>query len=324
MATALQARFAGGRVAVGAAGTAVVAHLRFAARAVAAVVRDVRTTRVTSGAVPLAEPGIWTAAVIRVQHLVNDLKEIGQSAGAQGLLQGESGVSFAQSVAHHMWMGDVGMAVRTTRTDGLNQIRRGKGRIRPRFPIQDDAEGAQVNVFQDDRLGDDRQRPLAQIDLAHFKLLPESAEFFIDLGCGRSCWGEVTRSEAFEGVRDLAFTGFQLRVQLLGNQLGGELPISLFHARQPCRENVQLLKAPAIQGDRVAVAGTGLQKLFQVSGSAPEQRIKWGHSVDSRVRGKQKIQPAVARRAERPAGWSGATSLANAVRSGQHLQSWSA
>ena len=118
--TALQAGLAGGRVAVGAAGTAVVTHLGLADIAIAAVTGDMCSTGVTIGAVPVAERGIRTVTVIGVQHLVDDLKEIGQSAGAQGLPHGTGGISFTQAVAHHMRMRDVGLAVRTTGTDGLN------------------------------------------------------------------------------------------------------------------------------------------------------------------------------------------------------------
>ena len=233
-----------------------------------------RSTGVTIGAVPVAERGVRAVTVIRVQHLVDDLKEIGQPPGAQGLPHGTGGISFTQAVAHHMRMRDVGLAVRTTGTDGLNQIWRDCGRIRSPFPIQDDAERTQVDVFQDDRLGDDRQRPLPQIDLTHLKLLAESAELLVNRGCGRRFGSGETCREAFEDARDLGFTGSQFRMQLLGHPPGRELPVKLFHARQPRGENVQLLKAPGIQSDWVAVVGTGLQKLFQVSGSTPEQRIK--------------------------------------------------
>ena len=47
-------------------------------------------------------------------------------------------------------------------------------------PMQDNPKGPQLDFVQDDRLRDDRQGPIPQIDGATLKLVPESEEFLIE------------------------------------------------------------------------------------------------------------------------------------------------
>lgn len=90
--------------------------------AVTAVVSGMRATSMAVDAVPLFEARIRTVAVIGVEYLDNNLKEVGQAPAAECLPQDLFGISLAQPIPGHVRMRDIGAALRTTRMNGLHRV----------------------------------------------------------------------------------------------------------------------------------------------------------------------------------------------------------
>ncbi len=90
--------------------------------AVTAVMSGVRATSMAVDALPLVETRIRTVAVISVEHLDNDVEEVGQTPAPERLPQDMGGIPLTQPIPNHVRMRDIGSALRTTRMNGLHRV----------------------------------------------------------------------------------------------------------------------------------------------------------------------------------------------------------
>ena len=104
-------------------------------------------------AFPRTEGRIRAAAVVGVEHPVDDLEKVGQAAGLQCPPQDKLGFSFTQAIIHDVRVRDFGPGLGTAWVEGLHPKRCWRRVGVLRFPVQGDAKRSQVHFFQLDRFG---------------------------------------------------------------------------------------------------------------------------------------------------------------------------
>ena len=132
--------------------------------------------------VPVVERHVRASAVIVLENLLDEDKEVEQPPLREGRSDRRSAVPFTEDLVANMRMSDASVCLGSAWRFGNDLVR-----MRPAdaVPLQNDAEWAQIDPFQDDGVGHDADLLLLQINGDLLELLFEGKQVGGQIvGCG--------------------------------------------------------------------------------------------------------------------------------------------
>lgn len=175
---------AGGAAALGAAALTVLAEGGLAPLARAALVLLGELAAISArDPFPPIEREESALGVVGGEGLGDDREEVEDPPAAERRPDRCAGLPLAEPLVAHMGVSQRRVAAGVALVDGADEVGRRAGSEAP--PRKHDLEPAQVDPFQDDRPGDDRDRPFAEVDLQLCKLSGERREVVVEVSLRR-------------------------------------------------------------------------------------------------------------------------------------------
>ena len=136
-------------------------------------------------AAPAAQRHIGTAFVVGFEDLIHEEEKVQQAPGGQGCFDGRGTIPFAENVLANMRVSDLLVQLRTVRRQRPGIV--STGQANP-LPVKSDLEGAQMQILEPDRPGDDGHGSLPQINGHLTEFIAQRHQIAGDISVSRHGW----------------------------------------------------------------------------------------------------------------------------------------